>query len=141
PGETLGNREAQAGAAGAAATARIRLLEFLEQRSAVLGRQSYTGVADFDPETNRAAAVARYARGSCRAHRSPGYGDGHAAGVRELDGVRDQVEQHLPDANLVPDEIDGEIRIEGPGQLDVLLKSPRRHQFDAALHALGQIEC
>ena len=81
----LGNGEPQPGAALGLAVGAVDLVELLEDARLVLLRNAGPGVGHTEGEM----AVAR------------GGGDVYLAGIRELNGIADQVEQHLRQALLV----------------------------------------
>src|SRR5262245_64483547 len=83
--DLLGNGEAQARAALGLGKRAVDLMELVKDPTLLIERYAGPGVRHRDSEL----AIAR-ARG-----------DAHLAGVRELDGVANEVEQHLREALLV----------------------------------------
>src|SRR5207249_2073898 len=66
--------------------------------------------------------------------------DDHLAFLGELDGVRDQVEQYLPQAGRVPDDSCRHALVDEAAQLDLLLPRTRRDDVERALDASPQID-
>ena len=111
--------EPQPGAAFGLGDRIVGLLKFLEQLFLVRGIDARTGVMDGDAER----AIGRRDL------------DGHFAGVGELDGVADQVEQHLGELALVAvagRQVGRHVGLE----LEVLL---RRQRLDRAEHIVNDI--
>ena len=98
--DLLGDGKAKAGAAFGLGIGVIDLMELLEDTLQLLGRYSGTRV--------------RHADGEAAIHRRRG--DAHLARVGELDGVADEVEEHLREPLLVAPadrQALGNIRFEG----------------------------
>src|SRR5262245_32637965 len=83
--DLLGDGEPEARAALGLGKGTVDLVELIEDPTLLVERYARAGVAHGDGKT----AIAR----AC--------GDAHLAGVGELDGVADEVEQHLREALLV----------------------------------------
>jgi hypothetical protein len=66
--------------------------------------------------------------------------EGDAAGVGELDRVADEVDQHLPDAMRVADQVVGERRRHGAGELEPLVHGARREEVGHLLQLLAEVE-
>ena len=66
--------------------------------------------------------------------------DDHLALLGELDRVREQVEQHLPQARGVPDDSCRRLLVDEAAQLDPLLPRARRDDLERALDALPEID-
>ena len=66
--------------------------------------------------------------------------DDDLALLGELDRVREQVEQHLPQAGRVPDDSCRHALVDEAAQLDLLLPRTRRDDVERALDALPEIE-
>ena len=66
--------------------------------------------------------------------------DDHLALLRELDRVREQVEQHLPQPGRVADDPCRHAVVDEAAELDVLLGGARRDDVERALDALAEIE-
>ena len=82
-----------------------------------------------------AAAPARYRRrksGSCRSCRATGFrhDQQHAAGIGELDGVADQVEQHLPHPSRIGGDQLRHVGRDVAAEPDALGEGLRRKQLD-----------
>ncbi len=92
-GEQPRDREAQAGAAGASAECGVAHLESIEEPGLDLGRHAATRVDDVELQPDPGVLLLLDAD----PHQ-------HLAVLRELDGVRDQVEQRLPDPDGIADD-------------------------------------
>jgi hypothetical protein len=66
--------------------------------------------------------------------------DDHLALLGELDRVREQVEQDLPQARRVPDDSCRRRLVDEAAQLDSLLPRTRRDDLERALDALPEID-
>ncbi len=117
---------------GAAVLARGRgvgLAELLEQPADRLGGQADAGVAHRERELGRRRpfAVAR--------HRQHDF-----AALGELDGVRQQVEQDLPQPRHVAAHRRRHVALEQVGEVELLLRGARADEVERRLDALAQIE-
>ena len=108
------DRQAQAGAAVPARHRAVGLRERLEDQRLLVARDADAGVADRE-------------RAGRTPSRSPAIGSASAtstddlAALGELDGVADQVQQHLAQALGVADDAVGHVRRDAPRQLEPLL--------------------
>ena len=107
--------QAQARSAEAARRGRVGLLERLEQPPDLLVRHPDAGITDRDAQ----GPVA------------PPHLDPDFARLRELDGVADQIEQHLTQAGRVGADASGYVGFDADRQLEPLGHGPpRRHCLD-----------
>ena len=102
-GESLDDRQAEAGAAVAARGRRIDLRERVEQHSAALRRDADARVAHGDAHGQVGVAAIDHA-----------HVDRDLAALGELHGVAAEVDQDLPDARRVADDVGGQARIDRP---------------------------
>ena len=58
----------------------------------------------------------------------------------ELDRVREQVEEHLPQTGLVADDPGGCVVVDQTAELDLLLPCARRDDVERSLDAIAQVE-
>ena len=72
--------------------------------------------------------------------RRPPHVDDHFAALGELDGVADQVDQHLAQAPGIADERVGHVRSNVAGQLEPFLVRARRQQAHGVLDDVAQVE-
>ena len=116
--DALGDRQPQAGAAELARGGAVGLLEIEEDALLIFRREADAGVAH--QEADFALVRARL--------------DDHrdAAGLRELDGVAGEVEQHLAQARGVADQRRRQALVDEGRDLDALGLRARRQQFDAS---------
>jgi hypothetical protein len=127
--ELATDREAEAGAAELARDRAVGLLELLEHAPLRLARHADAGVLHFQPQGRPAAG--RRGRPDL---------DGDIAGLGELDGVGEQVQQHLAQPRGIALEPLSGVVIEIAGELEPLLGGARRQQLDHVLHHRSQAE-
>ena len=121
-GETAHDGEAEAGAAEAARGRAVGLHEGLEQAALLLVVEADAGVGD--PDAERLAA--------CRLERQP-----HRAGLGELDGVAQEIEQDLLQAQRIAAHAFGHAGRDIGGELQALGGGLRRQGLG---HALDQLD-
>ena len=127
--ETLRDGEPEPGTAVAAGGGGVDLAEGREQPVHPVLGDADPGVPNGELEAVRA--------------RPGGLGvdvDDHLAFLGELDRVRDQVEQHLPQAGRVPHDSCRHVLVDEAAQLDLLLPRTRRDDVERALDALPEID-
>jgi hypothetical protein len=95
----LRDRKAEAGTAELARGGAVRLAEALKEPVERLGRDADAGVADLDTQLARAVPADRMVER-----------DAHASVRRELDGVADDVRQHLAEPGRVADHLLRQVR-------------------------------
>ena len=66
--------------------------------------------------------------------------DDDLAALGELDGVADQVDEHLAKPSRIAEDGRRHVRLDVTGQLEALLVRARRQQPDRLLHGLAQVE-
>ena len=96
----------------------VGLLELLENALQILIMQTWTGIGD-----GEADAVGGFGARARNAHQ-------HAAAVGELDGVADEVEQHLPDLARIGGDQLRHVGFDMTAQPDILGEGARGEQFD-----------
>ena len=111
-----GDGQAQAGAAVLPRGRGVLLLEGPEDPLLLLGRDADARVRDREAQARRSPSVARLAGGF--------HADDHLARLGELDGVADQVEQHLAQPAGVADQGVGHVRLHVADQLQPLPVGP-----------------
>ena len=127
--EALGDREPESGAAVPSRRRCVDLAERREQPVHPVRRDPDPRVAhrQFEP-----IGVRPLARPSTRTTTSPLLG--------ELDGVREQVEEHLSQAGRVADDPGGRVLVDQAAELDPLLPGARSDDLERALDAVPQVE-
>ena len=127
--QLLGDREAESGPSIAAGHGRVGLAEFPEDASQLVLGDADPRIADAEPY-GRSVGVA------------PGDYSGHGdlTLLRELDGVPDQVHEHLPHAGGVPSHQVRDVGRHVHGELEMLLASPDREQVGGGMHDFREIE-
>ena len=121
--DLLRDRETEAGAALLARAGAVDLLKLLEDALLVLGRNAGAGIGDGDVE----GAV----RG-CRVHRD-------LAGLGELDGIADEIQQRLGDPPLVALPERQVLGDHGPEQQLLLGRQGFRGRHDRLDHFLDRV--
>ena len=126
-----GDRQAEAGAAVAARGRRVGLHERPRRSSPCLSGAMPMPVSRTQ-NCSVAASLAAVVRRDARRTTSPRVG--------ELDGVADEVEDHLPQAAGVADERRRHVRRDAAGQLEALLVRARREQSDPSSTRVAERE-
>ena len=127
--EALRDGEAEAGAAEAARRRGVDLAERREEHVHPVGRDPDARVADGELDLVRAAAGRR------------GVHEHHdLAALGELDRVREQVQEHLPQARLVADDPGRRVVVDEAAELELLLPRPRRDDVERSFDAVAQVE-
>ena len=109
-GKLAADRQAEAGAAILAAGAGVGLLERLEDDLLLLGGNADAGIGDLEGDDGGGLAQDRMIGGPAAC--GPGDAQPHAAVLGELEGVGEQVLEHLLQALGVGDDAAAELRIE-----------------------------
>jgi hypothetical protein len=112
--ELLRDRKPEAGTAVLARRRAVRLLERLEQARQLGGLHSDAGVDHVEAHDHAAIGLGDLARPHS-----------DLALLRELDRVRDEVRQHLSQAQLVAKHERGEVALDQGRELEALLPRPR----------------
>ena len=133
--QAAGDRQAQAGAAVPACDRGVHLAEGLEQAIHGALRDADAGVAHVDPDlpASRPAAALRLELRSADGHQ-------HLARLGELHGVREEVQDDLPQAPGVADQRDRQVLVDRIDQLQALLGGRRRQDVERRLHGLAHDE-
>ena len=124
--QPVADRQAQPGAAMRPGRALVRLREGLEQGRQLVRWNAGPGVVDRHSHPRRVGRIAVD-------------GDQHAPDVRELDGVVDQVADHLPQPRRVGHD-EGQARIDEHRQIQPLAGRLFREQAGDILGRVGQID-
>ncbi len=127
--ESLRNRKPEPGAAVAACRGGVDLAERLEERVHPIRRDADPGVAHCERETIGV--------------RSGGFRvdvDDNLALLRELDRIRQQVEQDLPESARVSDDSRRSVLVDQAAQLDLFLPGARRDDVECALDAFPEVD-
>ncbi|MCX5743251.1 MAG: hypothetical protein NT062_12225, partial [Proteobacteria bacterium] len=126
--EPLADREPETGAAVEPRRRRVDLGERAEQPVDPIRGDADASVAHADPQGDELAVG------------DPVDGDEDVAPLGELHRVRQQVEQHLPDAPEVAADPERGRRIDEVRELEPLRRRGRRDQVERGLDALAQVE-
>jgi hypothetical protein len=127
--EPTRERQPEPRAAVAPGGRRVDLGERVEEPVHAAPRDSDSRVADGQVEAIRARAR----RLGVDLHH-------HLAPLRELHGVREEVQQHLPQARGVAHDPLRDAVAEETPELDLLLRGPRRDDVERSLDALAEME-
>ncbi len=127
--QAFGNHQPQAGAPRLPGDRIVRLAERLEQRAQVLIGQADAGVLHADAQLGTVAALVFD-------HRA----DHHGAFVGELDGVADQVGQHLLEPQRIAHQRQRRVAIDKADQLQLLGVRGRAEDGQGVLDQVAQVE-
>mmetsp|Transcript_23833 Transcript_23833/g.61891 ORF Transcript_23833/g.61891 Transcript_23833/m.61891 type:complete len:265 (+) Transcript_23833:4351-5145(+) len=128
--QLLANGEPQAGAAKAACGARLRLREAVEQFGLCGLRDTNAAVRHLDQEADLAFRLDGVLLAA----------DDDLAGLGELDGVGEQVEQNLLDAAAVAAQKGVDLRVDVADDLQLLLGRDHHHRVERLLHRCRDVE-
>ena len=131
-GKAARDREAQPGPPVLARRRGVGLRKALEHGGELVRRDPDSCVLDGHVQPHRVA----HAR-TARVGRDP---DAHAPLGRELDRVREQVDEHLPHARHVAPHAAGHAVGDGVGELDAFVGRRRRDEVERRLDAVADVE-
>jgi hypothetical protein len=127
--ESFRDRKAETGATELPRRRRVYLAERGEEPVHPVGRDPDTGIADCELDSERA-----------RARLLGVHEHEDLAGLGELDRVREEVQEHLPQPSLVADNPRRRSLVDQAAELDLLLPGPRGDDVQRPLEAVAQAE-